>query len=153
MFNLFYIDTMKISFLNTFLFLMLPFYFFVSCSSKEVQVVNEFYENGQAKIVMTYQVKFSDSIPLYEVQYHKDGSVLLEGNYIDGLRDGEWISHYPDGTMWSKGYFSEGKRTGKSWVYHPNGQLRMKGSYENGRKAGKWIIFNEEGIVVGEEEF
>lgn len=127
--------------------------FFTACSPKEVQVVNEFYGNGQAKIVMTYHVQFGDSVPVYEVQYHKDGSVLLEGNYVDGLREGEWISHYPDGTMWSKGYFLKGERDGKGWVYHPSGKLHMKGSYENGKKVGKWIVFNEEGIVIGEEEF
>lgn len=124
-----------------------------ACSSKEVQVVNAFYENGQAKIAMTYKVQMGDSIPLREIQYHKDGSILLQGDYIDGLREGEWISHYADGTIWSKGYFLKGKRTGKSWVYHPNGQLYMKGSYKNGQKTGKWIIFNEEGIVIAEENF
>jgi len=124
-----------------------------SCSSREIEVVNDFYENGQAKIVMTYKVQMGDSIPLHEVQYHKDGAILLEGDYVDGLREGEWISHFPDGTIWSKGYFSKGKRTGKSWVYYPNGKLRMKGSYENGQKIGKWIVFDEEGIVIGEGEF
>jgi len=128
-------------------------YFFSSCSSKKIEVVNEFYENGQAKIVMTYKVQMGDSIPLHEIQYHKDGSVLLEGDYIDGLREGEWISHYADGTIWSKGYFLKGKRTGKSWVYYPSGKLRMKGSYENGKKVGKWFVYNEEGVVVTEDEF
>ncbi len=126
---------------------------FSGCSSKQVQVVDQFYDNGQAKIVMTYQLQWNDSIPLHEVQYHKDGSVLLEGEYIDGLREGEWISHFPDGSIWSKGYFSKGKRTGKSWVYHPNGQLRMKGSYDNGEKVGKWFVYDENGIVVGDEDF
>lgn len=124
-----------------------------ACTSKEIEEVKEFYENGQAKIVMKYKVQLGDSIPMYEIQYHKDGSILLEGEYIDGFREGEWISHYPDGTMWSKGYFSKGKRTGKSWIYHPNGQLRMKGKYEEGKKVGKWIVFNEEGIVISEQEF
>jgi antitoxin component YwqK of YwqJK toxin-antitoxin module len=128
---------------------------FTACSFKkeEVRVVEEFHKGGQAKIVFVYEVDGNDSIPVHEIQYHKDGSLLLEGDYKDGLREGEWKSLYPDGTTWSKGYFSKGKRHGKSWVYYPSGELRMKGTYENGKKIGKWITFNEEGIIISENEF
>lgn len=125
----------------------------ISCVGHQVDAVDSFYENGQAKIVKTYMVKGNDSITLSEVQYHKGGEILLKGNYKEGLRDGEWLSWYADGTIWSKGYFLKGKRDGKSWIYHPNGALRMKGSYKNGQKIGKWIIFNEEGVIIAEEEF
>lgn len=124
-----------------------------ACQPVEIQVVEDFYKDGSPKMVMDYLVKNGDSIPIHEIQYHADGSKLLEGNYVDGLRDGEWLSWFADGRIWSKGYFSQGERTGKSWVYHPNGQLYMKGSYENGTKIGLWLVFDEDGNVVGKDEF
>lgn len=124
-----------------------------SCQSKEIQVVEQIHEDGTPKMVFDYLVKGEDSIALHEVQYHDDGSILLEGVYQDGLREGEWVSWYPDGTIWSKGYFSNGKRTGKSWVYHPSGKMYMKGSYEEGEKIGIWLVYDEEGIIVGKKEF
>lgn len=127
--------------------------FFWACSSGKVQHVDDFYDNGQAKVVMTYLIQGHDSIPLEEIQYHKDGSLLLKGSYQNGEREGEWLSWYPDGTIWSKGFFTKGKRDGKSWIYYPSGKLRMKGSYHQGKKTGKWLIFDEDGVVIGEEEF
>jgi len=124
-----------------------------ACQPVEIQVVEAFHKDGSPKMVMDYLVSMGDSIPVYEVQYHKDGSKLLEGHYVDGLRDGEWISWYPDGSVWSKGFFAEGKRNGKSWVYHPNGKMYMEGSYEQGKKTGLWLVFDEEGNVVGKNEF
>lgn len=124
-----------------------------ACQPFEIQVVEDFYQDGSPKMVMDYLVKNADSIPVHEIQYHEDGSKLLEGNYVDGLRDGEWLSWYPDGRIWSKGYFSQGERSGKSWVYHPNGQLYMKGSYEKGEKIGLWLVFDEEGNVIGKNDF
>lgn len=125
----------------------------ISCNSNEIQVVESFYENGQAKIVKIYEIHMGDSIPQMEFQYHKDGSILLEGVYTNGLREGEWISYFNNGNIWSKGYFSKGKRTGKGWIYYPNGKLRMKGSYKNGKKTGKWMVFDEEGTVIADDDF
>lgn len=124
-----------------------------SCQAKEIQVVEQIHEDGSPKIVFDYLVQGGDSIALHEIQYHDDGSLLLEGVYQDGLREGEWVSWYPDGTIWSKGYFSKGERTGKSWVYHPNGKLYMKGSYQEGKKIETWLVYDEDGIVIAKKEF
>lgn len=124
-----------------------------ACQASEIQVVEEYYKDGSPKNVMDYLVTGSDSIPVHEIQYHDDGSKLLEGDYENGLREGEWLSWFPDGSIWSKGYFSKGKRTGKSWIYHPNRQIYMKGTYEDGKKTGLWLVFDEDGNVVGKNEF
>lgn len=124
-----------------------------SCQSHEIQVVESIHKDGSPKIVMDYLISGSDSIPLHEVNFHEDGSKMMEGEYVDGLREGEWISWFPDGSVWSKGYFTKGKRSGKSWIYHPNGQMYMKGAYRDGAKTGMWIVFDENGIVETQKEF
>jgi antitoxin component YwqK of YwqJK toxin-antitoxin module len=137
---------------NLFLFLALGFVF-LSCKPKQIQVVEDVYDNGTPKVVIDYLVRGNDSIPLLEKQFHKDGSLLLQGKYINGLRQGEWLSWYPDGKIWSKGFFSKGKRTGKSWIYHPGGQLYIKGEYRDGQKIGAWFVFDENGSVIGENKY
>lgn len=134
-------------------FYLFSFTFLFSCQTKEIKVIEEIYKNGATKKTVQYQLKGSDSIPLHEIQYHQDGSKYVEGSFIKGEREGEWMSWYPDGTVWSKGYFANGKRTGKSWVYHPNGQMYMKGEYLEGEKVGLWLVFDEQGNVVGQEDF
>ena len=125
----------------------------VSCTSKDVKVVEEYFQSGTPKMVIDYKVTMGDSIPLHRTDFHKNGEKRMEGNFVNGKRDGEWMSWYANGVIWSKGYFEKGLRTGKSWAYYPSGKLYLKGSYENGEKVGKWLVFNEDGIVIGEDSF
>ena len=125
----------------------------VSCTSKEVKVVEEYFQSGSPKKVMDYKVSMGDSIPLHRADFHENGETRMEGSFVDGKRDGEWMSWYANGVIWSKGYFKDGLRTGKSWAYYPSGKLYLQGSYENGKKVGEWLVFDEDGIVTGKESF
>ena len=125
-----------------------------SCQTRTVQVIEDVYQDGSPKSIIDYKVSFGDSIPQHRIDFHIDGSRRMEGNFVNGKREGEWISWHPNGGgIWSKGYFKNGERTGKSWIYHTNGKLYMKGAYENGKKVGLWLVFDEDGNVVGQDEF
>ncbi len=135
-------------------FLFLAFVLTItSCQTVETQVIEEVFQDGTSKMIIDYQVSFGDSIPIHRVDFHENGAKRMEGSFVDGERDGEWLSWYHDGAIWSKGYFKNGKRTGKSWVYHPNGRLYMEGTYKDGKKTGLWIVYDEEGIVAGQDTF
>jgi len=125
----------------------------VSCTNKEVKVVEEYFQNGSPKMLINYKLTMGDSTPLHRTDFHENGSKRMEGNFVDGKRDGEWMSWYANGVVWSKGYFKDGLRTGKSWAYYPSGNLYLKGSYKKGKKIGEWLVFDEEGIVIGKENF
>jgi len=137
---------------NFVLFLMLMVFLY-SCQTHEAQVIQEVYADGAVKSKIDYQISGSDSIPLHRIDFHKNGAKRMEGYFVDGKRDGEWLSWFENGSTWSKGYFKDGKRTGKAWVYHSNGQLFMKGAYENGTKTGHWLVFDEEGNLMSDQNY
>lgn len=64
----------------------------------------------------------NDSIPLIIPQngkyqtFYKNGETLCEGNYINGLPDGEWNFWYEDGKLCEHRIYEEGKREG-SWYF------------------------------------
>lgn len=139
--------------MNKYFSLLIIILLSVACKPTIVNVVEETFNDGSTKMIMEYEISYGDSIPIHRVDYHLDGSKRMEGYFLDGKRDGEWLSWHENGKIWSKGYFKEGERTGKSWIYYKSGKPYMKGSYSNGKKTGQWLVFDEEGIVIGDQTF
>ncbi len=77
-----------------------------------------------------------------------------EKGYVkDGLKEGEWVSHYSNGQLSSKVNYKNGKPEG-TWVwYHDNRQLWKKGflrlareaTYKNGKNEGEYVSYHENG--------
>jgi antitoxin component YwqK of YwqJK toxin-antitoxin module len=51
--------------------------------------------------------------------YHEN--LASEGNYVDGLEQGDWID------------------------YHDNGAVAAKGAYDKGLEVGEWVFWNADG--------
>ncbi|MCB1141587.1 MAG: hypothetical protein KDK54_05075 [Leptospiraceae bacterium] len=81
-------------------------------------------------------------------------SILSEGRYNNGKREGIWIWYFPDGKVYYRsGYSSEKQRP--IWIatnalgnedgiherYYPNGNPEEKGFYDGGLKTGDWIKY------------
>jgi antitoxin component YwqK of YwqJK toxin-antitoxin module len=54
--------------------------------------------------------------------YAESGTLLSEGNYIDGMEDGRWRD------------------------FHPNGQLAAEGLYAAGKESGVWRYWSVDGL-------
>ena len=76
----------------------------------------------------------------YEIGDHRE-----EGEYIEGMRDGEWKSYYANGDLKFEGKFIEDNPHGEHLWYWDNGKLKDKGSYIMGRKHGDWVTYNYDG--------
>ena len=134
--------------------LIIPAMLFISCQNTQtVELVKEVYADGVQKQLIQYEIRGADSIAVHEINYHRDGSLKMEGDILDGLREGEWVSWYPDGTLWSKGSFTKGKRSGGSWAYYANGILHMEGNYEDGKKVGIWKVYDSDGTLETKQDF
>ena len=69
-------------------------------------------------------------------------SGFLQGELIDGKREGEWISYNDNGTLRWKMNYKNNKALGCRTSFHDNGQLWGKGCYdENGMRTGKWVTY------------
>ena len=94
-----------------------------------------------------YYKKFSD------VPFTGKTTGEKQGSFMNGLREGLWISYYTTGELDSKGNYKNGKRTGLWVLYHRNGQLWYKGKYKNGEYEGSWLSYYNDGQVMQKGEF
>ena len=102
------------------------------------------------------------------IEYDSLGNILLNGNYRNGLREGEWIyhvndhkeegfilqaktwrmdPHISDGTIIFKGEYSYDEPEGLHRVWSSTGELISSGRFKNGVEHGKWQFFNREGVI------
>jgi antitoxin component YwqK of YwqJK toxin-antitoxin module len=102
------------------------------------------------------------------VEWDSSGVVILEGNYENDNKVGQWkyqlndhleIGEYQDGEkngVWKwyynnenepafEGEFIGGVPRGKHKMWYQNGKLMEKGEYEGGLKSGDWLYYNELG--------
>jgi len=131
----------------------------------------EFFDNGKPKDVTTYKLikkksKMDYSIMkghtvLESIQHGpsisysaKDFRKTEEGNYKDGLKDGEWNAYYPGGKIPAVvSNYKSGKLHGTMKQYSRRGKLLSEISYKNGLKHGSFKIYDKRGKVVSEKKF
>lgn len=114
-----------------------------AASENTTEHVRERYDDGKRKTLWVYAG--TDSLNRTEQSLHPNGKVMTEGNMINGMRHGEWVSYHPDGTLWSRHLYNNGKQGGPYRVYYHTGAPRIMGQYIDGRETGEWIFFTEQG--------
>ena len=77
----------------------------------------------------------------------------MEGAMKDGKREGTWKAYLRDGRPWSIDEFKNGELDGSSTVYWENGNLRWEGKYKAGKHVGHWKWYDEQGILLREEDY
>ncbi len=87
------------------------------------------------------------------LRWHDNGQVRLQGEYVDGVREGLWRSWYPNGRMRGEGRLHRDRRIGTWTMWHDNGQKRSEVAYEVGLAHGKTTIWDEDGNVIEAGEY
>ncbi len=84
----------------------------------------------------------------------KDGEWFLtvndhteKGKYIEGERDGLWTWYYDNGEKSFEGAFQQGIPIEKHKYWYRNGNVKSKGAYEAGELSGTWSYYAESGIL------
>jgi len=77
---------------------------------------------------------------------YKSGDFSEEGNYIVGLKDGEWLSYYSNGKIKAKLNYIQGNADGRQIYYYESGQVKEEQYYQLGIREKTWKKFTEEGI-------
>jgi hypothetical protein len=110
-----------------------------------------------------------DGAPHGPYEAIRDGVVLLQGEFADGLMSGEWTGYHADGSVrwkatfeqgeeigevqgWrpdgSKLYtiaFDEGVHEGATTYFHGNGERSAEVTFAEGEPSGTWTYFHENG--------
>lgn len=127
-----------------------------------------YYANGKKRREETFRYgKEEGSV----IEFDSLGNVITKGEYLAGLKDGEWFydlgDHIEKGRFvagdreaeWVyifkenektafKGKYKNGLAEGKHVYYYKNGKVDMEGKYKNGLKHGDWIKYDPDGTIT-----
>lgn len=80
--------------------------------------------------------------------YYDLGDHLEKGKYVGGDKDGEWEYTFKEtGKTAFKGKYKNGLAEGKHTYYYKDGKVDMQGKYKNGLKHGSWTKYDPDGTV------
>lgn len=105
------------------------------------------------------------------IEYSKTGEIISKGNYIEGLRENEWIynigdqkyignfvmdfkngewkSYYLTNEVISfKGNYLQGNPDGKHVYYYPNGNVKEEKYFNEGEAIKSWTKYDKNGKLI-----
>ena len=82
-----------------------------------------------------------------------NGVLIEKGEFINGLKNGEWITYGRKGKLIRKLNYDNGLLSGKAELYYVNGKPKIIGLFEKGNKVGKWMYYTENGKILAEGNF
>lgn len=108
-----------------------------------------FYENNKKHREESYRFGKEEGIT---TEYDSVGNIITKGEYLAGLKDGEW--YYDLGDHIEKGRYSGGEREAEwVYIYKENGKISFKGKYKNGLAEGKHVYYYKNGRVDMEGKY
>ena len=118
----------------------------------EIEMVNglkngngkHYYPNGKIKREEYYKndIKEGYEKVWFDIPHNKQ--LKQEGNYKNGLGDGEFISYTKEGEKDNEVVLKQNKKDGLSIKYYPNGQINSETNYKNDIKEGLKKDYNYE---------
>jgi uncharacterized protein len=81
-------------------------------------------------------------------EYSKQGVLIREGNYRNGLKTGKWKLYYDTGEIAIEETYSNGVKEGPFMSYYKEGQVISEGQYSNNLREGRFNIFDHTGLVT-----
>jgi hypothetical protein len=79
----------------------------------------------------------------YDEDHHTQ--LAAEGSYIDGLKQGLWLSWHENGKLASQGVMIDDQKHGPWMQWHSNGNVESQGSYNHGQEQGLWSFWYADG--------
>jgi len=108
------------------------------------------YPNNKVKV--RWQVKqFSDDSEVNHgpyVEYWSNGQIFKEGQFRDGVQDGQWKYWHENGKIHRTVTYNDGKLEGTFDVFRDDGTKEMTRSYHGGLKDGEWLNYDSTGEKI-----
>jgi len=129
----------------------------------------EYHPNGKKKMVAVYlddefhgkaetfdeegkltgKYHFRHGLPDRKVVEYSGNITILEGEYQNGVKTGQWKYYYPNGVMEAEGNYNDGKEAGKWIHYNSNAKIAAKGEFLDGVPVkGSWLYFDTNGNLM-----
>lgn len=87
------------------------------------------------------------------IEKYPNGNIKIEGDIVNGIRQGNWISYYENGNKWSECDYDFGEKNGIYRTFYPNGNPKIHGIYKKNKKVDVWFFYNEKGQFEKEVDF
>lgn len=71
---------------------------------------------------------------------------MRDGEYVDGKKEGRWVSYYANGNKMSEGAYRQGLKEGHWLQYWPGGQVKSEGTFSGGKFTGYYVCWHDNGI-------
>jgi len=131
----------------------------------------EYFDNGKLKDVNNYKlfkkktkmdyglmkdhVVMESQLNGLSTSYSsKDFRKTEEGNYKEGVKDGEWIAYHPGGKFPAvTSNYKAGKLDGTMKQFGRRGNLMSEIEYKDGLKHGAFIMYDKKGKILSEKKF
>ncbi len=99
--------------------------------------LNDQLENGELKVLSVTIFKDDIRDGVFK-EYYPNGTMKMSGNYVNGLRTGEWVEYYNTGQVMSRVLYKADYLHGWSYFYDKNGTELSKNLWKKGdRLEGK----------------
>ena len=79
--------------------------------------------------------------------YSKEGKIINEGNYENGLKSGKWNYFTDLGFKDTEEVYEKGILNGLFISYYENNKIHQKGNMLNGKKNGDWVTKYYDGAI------
>jgi len=73
------------------------------------------------------------------------GVLVDRGQWLDGVREGDFVVFHPDGSKRGEGAYSDDLETGPWFLYGPDGHLESTGVFTKGLREGTWTTYDSSG--------
>lgn len=94
-----------------------------------------------------------DTIPDGEFKRHCNGKLVIKGKFINGLKDGAWLTYSSNGVLIREFNYNKGLLSGKVEMWYSTGTDKLKGNFVNGRKDGIWEYYSKNGKILKKGSF
>ena len=98
------------------------------------------------------QDKIDQVAPVLNGQFERNcnGVLIEKGEFINGLKNGEWLTNSRKGKLIRRLNYEKGLLHGKVELFYVSGKPKVVGQFEQGSKTGKWIYYTNKGTVLSQ---
>jgi len=135
--------------MKKFIFLFLITFYFQD-GFAQVEYVNQLYSNGKPKEVGTYVDGKKNG---EYITYYENGNVRSYANYIFGKRQGIQKDYFSNGQLQHELECVNDVCHGISKTYYKDGKIQASSRNKNGVKDGKLVAYNKDGVLTTKEDW
>lgn len=109
-----------------------------------------YYEEGTLQMECSYA---GDSLEWAMIRYYETGARKEEMYFRKNRRDSIYRLWNPQQVLLAECFYRDSLLEGECRIYYDNGTMKSTGRYSRGEATGQWLFFDENGHLIGKENW